>query len=246
MLSAGRASYRYECILAPCFHVEPRLDETASAGPGLDPYPQSRRVPMNRSPILFRCDATSSQGYESFYQCLGYAAALQRRRRGTYFLSRLQPQTLLSAIQKPGNEWRPSDHPLGCPEDLNQTLATIHELQAAAVVIADPNVSGDYLAALASTGTMMVIFDAQAGLKLPRGLVVNPLLGPNADSYLAAPGSPMLLAARFALVRPFIRRLRPMRAQEPPTPFRALVAVGDDDFRGQVLPRTKELLAISR
>src|SRR5262249_35891341 len=100
---------------------------------------------MNRSPILFRCDATSSQGYESFYQCLGYAAALQRRRRGTYFLSRLQPNTLLAAIQKPGNEWRPSDFPLGCDDDLRQTAAMIDELQAAAVVVADPHVSADYL-----------------------------------------------------------------------------------------------------
>jgi len=66
--------------------------------------------------------------------------------------------------------------------------------------------------------------------------VVNPLLGPNADSYLAAPGSQMLLGARYALVRPFIRRLRPMRAQEPPTPFRALIAMGDDDVRGQARP----------
>jgi len=201
---------------------------------------------MNRSPILFRCDATSSQGYESFYQCLSYAAALQRRRRGTYFLSRLLPNTLLSAIQKPGNEWRPSDHPLGSAEDLNQTLATIRELNAAAVVIADPNVSGEYLSALSGTGVLMVIFDTQAGLKLPPALVVNPLLGPNRDSYLVAPGSQMLLGSRYALVRPFVRRLRPMRAQEPPTPFRALVALGDDDFRGQVIPRTKELLAISR
>src|SRR5437870_8564868 len=75
--------------------------------------PFRRVLNMSRAPILFRCDATGSQGYESFYQCLAYAAALQRRRRGTYFLSRLSPATLLAAIQKGGNEWRPADFPFG-------------------------------------------------------------------------------------------------------------------------------------
>src|SRR5947209_17456394 len=121
---------------------------------------------MTRMPILFRCDATASQGYESFYQCLAYAAALQRRRRGTYFLSRLQPATLLSAIQKGGNEWRPADFPLGCSEDLSQTLDTIRQLQAAAVVVADPNVSSEYLDALGQSGVLLVVIDAQAGAKV--------------------------------------------------------------------------------
>jgi spore coat polysaccharide biosynthesis predicted glycosyltransferase SpsG len=201
---------------------------------------------MSRSPILFRCDATGSQGYESFYQCLAYAAALQRRRRGTYFLSRLSPNTLLAAIQKGGNEWRPTDHPFGCAEDLAGTIVTIRELQAAAVVVVDPNVNGDYLQALADTGAMVVAIDSRAGCRFPRGLLVNPLLGPNQDSYTVSPGTQMLMGSRYAFVRPFVRRMRPMRAQEPPTPFRVMIALGDDDFRGQVFARTRELLAISR
>lgn len=201
---------------------------------------------MSRSPVLFRCDATGSQGYESFYQCLAYAAALQRRRRGTYFLSRLSPNTLLAAIQKGGNEWRPTDHPFGCSEDLADTVTKITELQAAAVVVADPNLAGDYLQTLADTGALVVAIDAQAGCRFPRGLLVNPLLGPNHDSYTISPGTHMLMGQRYAFVRPFVRRMRPMRAQEPVAPFRAMVALGDDDFRGQVLVRTKELLAISR
>jgi spore coat polysaccharide biosynthesis predicted glycosyltransferase SpsG len=201
---------------------------------------------MTRSPILFRCDATASQGYESFYQCLTYAAAMQRRRRGSYFLSRLQPNTLVSAVQKGGNEWRPADHPVGCAEDLAQTLAGVGELQVGAVVIGDPSVSSEYLEAVSRSGVLLLVIDTQAGAKVPTGLVVNPLLGPNGDSYLVGAGTQMLLGARYALVRPFIRRLRPMRAQEPPAPFRAMVAMGDDDMRGQVLPRVKELMAVSR
>ena len=44
-----------------------------------------------RGPILFRCDGTAEHGWEPLYQCLSLAAALQRRRRGTHFLTYLDP-----------------------------------------------------------------------------------------------------------------------------------------------------------
>ncbi len=201
---------------------------------------------MTLSPILFRCDGSTTQGYEPFYQCLNYAAALQRRRRGTYFLSQLQPATLLAAIQRGGNEWLPADNPVGSPEDLDQTLAEIRRLQPAAVVVADHNLDTDYLNAVARTGTLLVVVDSHASAKFPQGLVVNPFLAPTKDCYHFGPGTHLLLGARYAFVRPFIRRMRPLRAQEPAGPFRALIAFGDDDLRGQVPVRTKELLAMSR
>jgi spore coat polysaccharide biosynthesis predicted glycosyltransferase SpsG len=201
---------------------------------------------MSKFPILIRCDATATNGYESFYLCLTYANALQRRRRGIHFLSRLEPNTIVSAIQKGGHDWRPTDYPLGCDEDLRETVGVIRQYQAAAVVVSDPNASSQYLEALAATGALLVVLDNQAATRYPRCLLLNTLLGPNRDSYDATLGTQMLMGSRFALVRPFIRRLRPMRSQEPPAPFRALVAMGDDDFRGQVVQRTNELLAISR
>lgn len=201
---------------------------------------------MNRNPILFRCDGTSAQGYENFYQCLTYAAALQRRRRGTYFHTQIQPVTLASAVQKAGNEWIPTDHPIGSDEDLRQTLAEIRRLQAAAVIVSDPNLSADYLRTIADTGALLVSVDAQAATPFPGGLLVNPLLAPTQDAYQYDPGTHLLLGSRYALVRPMIRRLRPMRAQEPPAPFRAMIALGDDDFRDQVMLRTVQLLAITR
>lgn len=201
---------------------------------------------MSKYPILIRCDATATQGFESFYQCLTYANSLQRRRRGIYFLSRLEPATLLSAIQKAGHDWRPAEYPLGCEEDLRETIGMVRQYQAAALIVCDPNVTGPYLDALADTGTQLVVLDHQALTHYPRCLLINTLLGPGRDAYDAAPGTQMLMGARYALVRPFIRRLRPVRTQEPPAPFRVLVALGDDDFRGQVLERSKQLLAITR
>ena len=56
------------------------------------------------------------------------------------------------------------------------------------------------------------------------------------------PGTQVLLGARYALVRPEIRRQRPVRAQEPAQPFRAIVALGDDDPHGQAGELAKLLL----
>ena len=56
-----------------------------------------------RGPILFRCDGTAEHGWEPFYQCLSLAAALQRRRRGTHFLSYLDPLSLATVINR-GNQ----------------------------------------------------------------------------------------------------------------------------------------------
>ena len=39
------------------------------------------------------------------------------------------------------------------------------------------------------------------------------------------------------------RRLRPLRSQEPPQPFRALVALGDDDLPGHSVEYAEALLA---
>src|SRR5581483_9232730 len=54
------------------------------------------------------------------------------------------------------------------------------------------------------------------------------LLAPGREAYEFSRGTQVLLGPRYALVRPEIRRVRPVRAQEPAQPFRALVALGDD------------------
>jgi spore coat polysaccharide biosynthesis predicted glycosyltransferase SpsG len=76
--------------------------------------------------------------------------------------------------------------------------------------------------------------------------VVNPLLGPGREAYEVGAGTQLLLGARYALVRSEIRRVRPLRAQEPPQPFRALVALGDDDPHRQAVELAKLLLNVSR
>src|SRR5205807_2110316 len=77
-------------------------------------------------------------------------------------------------------------------------------------------------------------------------LVVNPLLGPALDGYTFMPGAQLLLGPRYALVRPEIRRVRVARAQEPPQPFRALIALGDDDPHGQTHAVAQCLLNVNR
>ena len=201
---------------------------------------------MNRAPILFRCDGTPETGWEPLYQCQTLAAALQRRRRGTYFLSQLSPGTIAGPLARGGNEWAPADHPIGSPEDADATAREVRRLQADAVVVAASNLTAGYLRELASTGAMVAVLGPDAGARFPCRLVVNPLLGPGLGAYSWERGTQLLLGKRYALVRSVFRRQRPLRAMEPPQPFRALLAFGDDDFQGQALLRAQELLTLTR
>jgi spore coat polysaccharide biosynthesis predicted glycosyltransferase SpsG len=103
-------------------------------------------------------------------------------------------------------------------------------------------VSEGYLEGLRNAGAVVVSVDSLAHVRFPSRLIVNPLLGPGRESYEFAPGTQVLLGARYALVRPEIRRQRPVRAQEPAQPFRAIVALGDDDPNSQAGELAKQLL----
>jgi spore coat polysaccharide biosynthesis predicted glycosyltransferase SpsG len=197
---------------------------------------------MNRDPILFRVDGTMHSGWERLTRCLTFGAALQRRRRPTYFLSQLEPAFLGLGIKRAGNEWLEADASAGAPDDLDETIQEIRRLKPAAVIVDAAEVTEDYLETLRRTGTLVVSFDHLAGVRLPSSLVVNPLLGPGRDGYTFDDGAQLLLGSRYALVRSEIRRIRPARAQEPPQPFRALVALGDDDPHRRTAQLAKLLL----
>jgi spore coat polysaccharide biosynthesis predicted glycosyltransferase SpsG len=201
---------------------------------------------MTRAPVLFRVDAGPRLGWEPLWRCLTFAAALQRRRRPAYFLTQLEPATLAQNLKRGGNEWLPAASPAGGPGDLDETLAAVRKVQPAAVVVDSPEVGETYLDALRDTGTAVVSLDALAANRFPSHLVVNPLLGPGRESYEVRRGSQVLLGARYAVVRPEIRRIRPIRAQEPAQPFRALVALGDDDLHHQSGDLAKFLLNCPR
>src|SRR4029077_1287002 len=96
------------------------------------------------------------------------------------------------------------------------------------------------------TGVAVVSLDSLAATAFHSHLVVNPLLGPGREGYEFRRGTQLLLGARYALVRPEVRRVRPLRAQEPAQPFRALVALGDDDLNNQAGTLAKHLLNCPR
>jgi alkanesulfonate monooxygenase SsuD/methylene tetrahydromethanopterin reductase-like flavin-dependent oxidoreductase (luciferase family) len=131
---------------------------------------------MDRSPILFRCDADAQRGWEPFYQCLTYAAALQRRRRPAYFLGRIEPFPLLSQIVRGGNDYLTAGHPVGTAEDCDETIREVRRLGAAAVIVNAPGVQEEYLRELSSTGTTVVVIDSEAQVRFPNRLVINPML----------------------------------------------------------------------
>lgn len=201
---------------------------------------------MNRASILFRVDGTSRTGWERLSRCLTFASALQRRRRPTYFLAQLEPRSLGLNIKRAGNHWLEADGVGGTDDDLAETIQEIRRLQPAAVIVDAPEVTEDYLNQLASTGSLVVTLDHLANIRFPSAVVINPLLGPRREAYEFYPGTQLLLGSRFTLVRPEVRRVRQARAQEPPQPFRALVALGEDDPHQQTGELAKLLLNVPK
>src|SRR5262249_38043602 len=161
---------------------------------------------MDRSPILFRCDANAQLGWEPFYQCLPYAAALPRRRRPAYFLGQVTPFPLLSQIVRGGNDYIPASHDVGTAEDCDETIREVRRLGAAAVIVNAPGVQEEYLRELSSTGTTVVVIDSEAQVRFPNRLIINPLLGKPLKEYEWEPGAQFLLGRKYAIVRSVFRR----------------------------------------
>jgi spore coat polysaccharide biosynthesis predicted glycosyltransferase SpsG len=183
---------------------------------------------MTREPVLFRVDGTRASGWESMARCISFAYALQRRRRPCHFLSQIEPQTLVGAIKRGGNEWLDADAPAGSHEDLEEITQEIRRIRPAAVVIDSPSVGPDYLAELIPLGPLVVSLDSSASYRFPSQLVVNPTLNTPIADYEVCPGTQVLSGRRYAIVRSEVRRVRPIRAQEPPEPFRCILALADD------------------
>ncbi len=200
---------------------------------------------MNRAPVLFRVDASPKLGYEHLSRCLTLANALQRRRRPAYFLSQLEPGSLGLGIKRAGNDWLDADNPAGKADDLDEVIQEIRRLQPAAVIVDSPAVPEDYLASLRTQGVLVVSLDSLANIRFPSRLIINPLLGPGREGYEYHTGTQVLLGARYAMVRPEIRRVRPIRAQEPAQPFRALLSL-DDDLNLQSAELARALLNCPR
>jgi spore coat polysaccharide biosynthesis predicted glycosyltransferase SpsG len=201
---------------------------------------------MTRAPVLFRVDAAPRLGWEHLWRCLVFAAALQRRRRPAHFLAQLDPVSLAPSVKRGGNEWLAANEHAGTPRDLEDVLREIRRIRPQAVVIDAPGVGEAYLDAVRETGVVVVSLDSLAATGFSSHLVINPLLGPGRESYEYRRGTQLLLGPRYALVRPEIRRQRPIRAQEPSQPFRALVALGDDDLNNQATELAKSLLNCPR
>ena len=209
---------------------------------------------MIRDAILFRVDATPRTGYENLARSLTYAAALQRRRRSAYFLSRVEPGSIGLNIKRAGNEWLDADGLCGSEEDLQETLQEIRRIKPAAVLVDSPDAGEEYLQAIRDTGVMLLVFDHQANIRFPAKVLINPVLGPDKEVYEFYPDTQILMGPRYTLVRSEVRKCRAPRSQEPalvPPPngkngagtFRALISLGEDDPHDQSLKLAKLLLA---
>jgi spore coat polysaccharide biosynthesis predicted glycosyltransferase SpsG len=183
---------------------------------------------MTREPVLFRVDGTRATGWESLARCISFAYALQRRRRPCHFLSQLEPQIIAGTLKRGGNDWLDADAPAGSHEDLEEITQEIRRIRPAAVVVDSPNIGPDYLAEILALGPLVVSMDSSASYRFPSQLVINPTLNTAIADYEVCPGTQVLNGQRYAIVRPEVRRVRPVRAQEPPEPYRCILALADD------------------
>src|SRR5437899_11635184 len=103
---------------------------------GPKPFSFLRNREMNRDPILFRVDGTTRTGWERLARCMALAAALQRRRRPTYFLSQVEPHSLALSIKRAANEWLDPDSSVATPDDLTEPFQEIRRLPPAAGIAA--------------------------------------------------------------------------------------------------------------
>ena len=220
---------------------------TPTARSGTDPLTVPSRAPvMDRSPILFRCDANAERGWEAFYQCLTYAAALQRRRRPAYFLGRIEPFPLLSQIVRGGNDYLSAGFPVGTAEDCDETIREVRRLNAAAVIVNAPGVQEEYLRELSSTGTTVVVIDSESASSISQSAGDQPAHRPAAQHLQVGAGRPDAVGPevrdRTLGVSPPVRSAD----ADPQGSHRGIIAFGEDDFAGQSLQRAQELLAASR
>jgi spore coat polysaccharide biosynthesis predicted glycosyltransferase SpsG len=224
---------------------------------GITHVPFLRNREMSRDPVLFRVDATQTTGFENLARCLTYAAALQRRRRPVYFLSRLEPGSLGLNIKRGGNDWLSAGDIAGSADDLEETVQEIRRLKPAAVIVDSPTAGEDYLMSLRRTGAMLVTIDHLANVRSPAHVLINPMLAPDKDAFEFRRDTQILIGHRYAMVRPDIRRCRAPRAQEPAMvqvttgktvteQFRVMVSLGEDDPHRQTLVLAKLLLGAPR
>jgi UDP-2,4-diacetamido-2,4,6-trideoxy-beta-L-altropyranose hydrolase len=183
---------------------------------------------MTRNCVLFRVDGVKAQGWEAFSRCLTFAYALQRRRRPCHFLSRLEPATLSALVKRGENQWLQAESAVGSGDDLEELTREVRRLRPSAVIVDDPNCSPEYLAEIIALGPLVMCFDSEASYRFPSQMVVHPLLNKAVSDYDVCPGTQVLAGQRYAVVRPGIRRIRQIRGQEPPEPFRAVISMGDD------------------
>jgi spore coat polysaccharide biosynthesis predicted glycosyltransferase SpsG len=212
---------------------------------------------MNRDPILIRVDATPRNGFERFARCMTLAAALQRRRRPTFFMSQLDPSKLAFSIKRGGNDWIDACNQAGSNDDLEELIQEVRRRRPAAVIVDEADASPEYLAELGAAGVLVVSIDHQANIRFPSQIVVNPLLGPNRESYEFGTDTQLLLNQRYTLVRPEVRRQRQGRTQDPPAilpptgkpgaaSYRVILSLGEDDPNKQVIEYAKLLLNAPR
>jgi spore coat polysaccharide biosynthesis predicted glycosyltransferase SpsG len=209
-------------------------------------YFDKEAIRMDRSPILIRCDASHDRSWEPIHRVMSYAAALQRRRRVAYIMGSIDYFPLVAQISRGGNEYLTAGHPVGSPDDLDETVRQVRRVGASGVMVHADDVGEEYLRELNSLGILVTVIDTEGRHDYRNCLVFNPYLSPSKRAFKLGRGTQLCTGADYAFVRSVFRRQRAIRATQPVGPVRALVAFGDDDVAGQTMLRCQEMLGATR
>jgi spore coat polysaccharide biosynthesis predicted glycosyltransferase SpsG len=160
-------------------------------------------------------------------------------------------------VRRAGNDWLDADATAGTEEDVEETLREVRRLQPAAVIVDSPEVQESYLNELRSEGVQVVSIDHAGAIRFPSHLLINPLLGPDKETYEFYPGTQILMGARCAMVRSEVRKCRAIRSQEPVKQqatngkavtgqYRVLISLGEDDPHEQSQALAKLMLSMPK
>ena len=169
---------------------------------------------MDRSPILFRCDANPPARLGILLPVPDLRGRPAAPPAAGLFPRPDEPFPLLSQIVRGGNDYLPAGHEIGTAEDCDETIREVRRLGAAAVIVNAPGIQEEYLRELSSTGTTVVVIDSEAKLRFPNRLVINPLLGHTAEHVqVGTRHAASARASKYAIVRSVFRRQRALRSR---------------------------------
>ncbi len=194
---------------------------------------------MQAIPLIFRCDASTDEGWGRFRRCYALAEIAQQSGRfRVYFLSRALPKSLRKKI----SEIHAQHQVLAEEASLEQDLAALHSMfdlmsrKRIVVVVDHEQWDSDCFKSLRSDRRVSLLaFDDGHRRHYDCDILINPNLDAELIAYSATEDCQKLLGPKFSLVRDEVHTLRQDPTERVAESFQFLVSLGIADRWGHAL-----------